>query len=376
MNNFSDRKTIYVVDDEEINLDLLDGILEDNYQVECFGGGQAFLEKFSQSPSDVVLLDVEMPGLNGLEVCQQLLEIKPKTPVIFVSMKASNEERLAGYVAGGFDYIVKPCDPQELLAKIALITQQMDSQRQLEADRKDITDAFMETLSDRGELGVVLEFSIKAFEAKSYQQLADFVTQALTELAYLKCAVLVNGNQGSLCWTSEGFCSPMESEILSLLKEKGRIYNFNNRVQVNEEFISVLIKNMPSDEKIYGRVIDHIPRLLRIASACIENIDTSHNLSASRETLSTLQAVSNQLMDAEAVLMNSVSGFMRSTETEILRIKHSIQYLALSEEQENKLLEGLSIVLDQALKSSDEIADICDKFDALVHRLKDMLPRH
>jgi len=373
MNSQELSHTVLIVDDEDINLDLMQGILEDDYQVECYNNGADCLRRCQQSAVDLLLLDVDMPDLNGLEVCRRLLDIQPQCPVIFISAKGSNAERLEGYAAGGYDYIVKPCDPKELLAKIALILQQKEQYRQLDDTRAQIFDGFMEAASGSGEQGLLLQFSVSLFDVRSYQRLAELLLDCLQELAELKASVLVTGQQQPLACTSDGPCAPMEEEIMLLLKDKGRIYKFQQRYQINEARVSVLIKNMPVDEKISGRMLDHIPLLLRLASACVDNIDTSNELASSLQVIETVQSACTELDDAGEELRQSMLSFTTLTENEFLRISNEVQYLALTEQQENKLMTSFARALDQASKSSEQSLSVCNRLSDVINELRTLI---
>ena len=367
------KKTIFVIDDEEINLDLLQGILEDDYKVNCFNNGKSCLQAFEEIPADIVLLDVEMPELDGLETCRRLLELAPNLPVVFISAKSSQEERLAGYSAGGYDYIIKPCDANELLAKIKIIIQQQEQQQQISEQHQNISQAFMEVASGSGEQGILIRFAIAVFELKTHQELAEALIASLGELNGLKGSVLIKGQKEHLFWSDRGTCPPIEMQILETLQNKGRIYEFSDRIQVNETHVSALIKNMPEDEMSRGRYRDHIPLLLRIASAQTNKLNTDAVLTSSQQRMETIQNVCHQLSDAEAVLHNNISNFIVITEDEFERIQDEVQYLALSEEQEVKLLSSLEKALKQAHKSANDAIEVCSRFGEIVSTLKQTL---
>ncbi|MGB4725968.1 MAG: HD domain-containing phosphohydrolase [Thermogutta sp.] len=118
----SQKPTILVVDDCEVNREILLELLSDEYYVLTVPNGEQALRILPQAAPDVVLLDIMMPGLNGYETCRQIKSgpLGPLTQVILVSGKSSTQERLEGYAAGADDYIVKPFDHEELLAKIGV----------------------------------------------------------------------------------------------------------------------------------------------------------------------------------------------------------------------------------------------------------------
>ncbi len=114
------KNRVLVVDDCEANLDILEELLRIEYDVETAIDGDECLEKIiSQSP-DLVLLDVMMPGMDGREVCREIKSgpYGEATQVMLVSGQATVEERVKGYEVGADDYITKPFDHDELLAKV------------------------------------------------------------------------------------------------------------------------------------------------------------------------------------------------------------------------------------------------------------------
>lgn len=112
---------ILIVDDEPFNLDLLEQELaEYEYVIERAGDGIEALEKTESFKPDVILLDYMMPKMNGLEVVKRLreTELHKGIPVILLTAKATLEDKIAGLDAGADDYVTKPFDSFELLARV------------------------------------------------------------------------------------------------------------------------------------------------------------------------------------------------------------------------------------------------------------------
>ncbi|MFH1251082.1 MAG: hybrid sensor histidine kinase/response regulator [bacterium] len=124
--------TILIVDDVTTNLDLLKGLLFEQYNVKVANNGPLAI-KIAQMGTgpDLILLDIMMPGMNGFQVCEQL-KSDPKTqdiPIIFLTAKTEIEDIVMGFEAGGVDYLTKPFNPHELLARVntqILIKKQRD----------------------------------------------------------------------------------------------------------------------------------------------------------------------------------------------------------------------------------------------------------
>lgn len=112
---------ILIVDDEPFNLDLLEQELADQgYTIERANDGAEALEKLPSFLPDVILLDYMMPRMNGLEVLKRLRtdERHKGLPVILLTAKATQEDKIRGLDAGADDYVIKPFDSFELLARV------------------------------------------------------------------------------------------------------------------------------------------------------------------------------------------------------------------------------------------------------------------
>ncbi|REK42308.1 MAG: response regulator [Actinobacteria bacterium] len=112
---------ILIVDDEPLNLDLLVEELEDRgYLVETAENGAVALEKVAKSPPDLILLDIVMPVLDGLETCRRIKNdpVTALIPVVMMTALTAVEDRIRGIRAGADDFLSKPVDDRELMARI------------------------------------------------------------------------------------------------------------------------------------------------------------------------------------------------------------------------------------------------------------------
>ncbi len=114
-------KRIYIADDDRNIRELIARFLRsEGFEAEGFETGDRLLEVFMDRPSDMVILDVMMPGTDGLTLCARLREKSP-VPIIIVSARDSELDRISGISLGGDDYLVKPFSPVELVARIKAI---------------------------------------------------------------------------------------------------------------------------------------------------------------------------------------------------------------------------------------------------------------
>jgi len=111
---------ILAVDDDPNNITILKELLDDNYNLKTSATGEQALEIAQNFRPDIILVDIMMPGMDGYEVCRRLREYctLKNTKIIMVSARAMVTERLEGYKAGADDYITKPFEGDEFLAKV------------------------------------------------------------------------------------------------------------------------------------------------------------------------------------------------------------------------------------------------------------------
>jgi two-component system, OmpR family, response regulator len=113
---------VLVVDDEPAITDLLATALRYmGYQVTTASTGHAALEAAATAAPDLVVLDVMLPDLDGFEVCRRLRDARDFVPVIFLSARDSEDDRVTGFVRGGDDYVTKPFSLEELTLRIGAL---------------------------------------------------------------------------------------------------------------------------------------------------------------------------------------------------------------------------------------------------------------
>jgi two-component system KDP operon response regulator KdpE len=122
------QATILVVEDEPRLVRLLRAVLESGgYRMAVVHDGAAAIERVALDPPDLVLLDLRLPGdLDGYAVCERIREFA-LTPIIMVTARAREDEKLRGFAAGADDYVTKPFSARELLARVQAVLRRTTS---------------------------------------------------------------------------------------------------------------------------------------------------------------------------------------------------------------------------------------------------------
>lgn len=123
------KRSISIAEDDANIRTLISLFLEnEGYEVRQYETGDALLEAFMEHPANLVILDIMMPGTDGLTLCASLRK-KSNVPIIIVSARDSEADRIAGITLGSDDYLTKPFSPMELVARVKALF------RRLELDR-------------------------------------------------------------------------------------------------------------------------------------------------------------------------------------------------------------------------------------------------
>ena len=125
------KKKIYIADDEKNIRSAIRTFLESSgYIVEDFENGDLLMAAFAESPADLVILDVMMPGSNGFVICRNLRRIS-RVPVIMLTARDSDLDYATGLDLGSDDYLTKPFSPMALTMRVKALFRRMEYDRQI-----------------------------------------------------------------------------------------------------------------------------------------------------------------------------------------------------------------------------------------------------
>jgi len=210
--------SILIVDDIPANLEILCESLEEaGYEVQVAADGQSALEAVAYSAPELILLDVELPGANGYEICRQIKsqETTHKIPVIFLTARDETAGVLEGFAAGGLDYIVKPFEKDEVLIRVRTQLERVRLERELGRRNDELeekNEALEAEITRRRQLSTERDhlagrLSLQSAQEAQHWGLAGFVGQSRTiqrildDLNVLQQAettsVLITGESGT-----------------------------------------------------------------------------------------------------------------------------------------------------------------------------------
>lgn len=166
--NGTSAKILIIEDEGAVREGLVDNLKFEGYEVICSENGNTGLEAFASEKPDLVILDVMMPGLDGLEVCRRIRATQSETPIIMLTAKGSEVDKVVGLELGADDYLTKPFGMRELFARVKAILRRMQGSKSQAAPVKEelqfgeVTIDFRTYRAHRGDAELTL--SAKEFE--------------------------------------------------------------------------------------------------------------------------------------------------------------------------------------------------------------------
>lgn len=162
-------KKIYVADDEKNIRELIKSFLErEGAVVQAFPDGLALMKAFDNAPADMLILDVMMPGVDGYTLCSAIRSTS-NVPIMIVSAKDGETDRIAGLMLGSDDYMVKPFSPVELVLRVKALFRRMEQDVSRSVNKLEYGDITLYPEGKSAECkGVDLSLTVMEMEFLSY----------------------------------------------------------------------------------------------------------------------------------------------------------------------------------------------------------------
>lgn len=131
-----EKKLIYIADDEINICNIIKSfLLKEGFEVEAFNDGRSVLEAFNTRQADMLIIDIMMPEIDGYSLCS-LIRQKSSVPIIIVSAKDTEPDKIAGLTLGSDDYLTKPFSPMELVARVKSVFRRIELDKTRAGDNK------------------------------------------------------------------------------------------------------------------------------------------------------------------------------------------------------------------------------------------------
>lgn len=369
------KHRILLVDDSPNELRIMLEVLKHSYAiVVATSGEQAINMVEADREIELVLLDVNMPEKDGFETCEEIHNIVPNLPIIFVSANDSTEEILKGFNAGAIDYITKPIDTKVVARKVDVIVNEREMLSKLEDEHKSTSDIVMSVIASAGHLGTVLGFLRSGLKIKTHEGLISALFDVFDGLNMDVCAQLRTPNS-NINRSSSGSLTPLEEDLLKRASSmSGRFLEKGTRYIVNFESISVIVKNMPiEDSNLQGNLRDNLMMILEDTNALnqkllnTETSDVSNTVDRNTkkqiaDIAGTMNMLSLQYIDNKSKLIDLFEEMNNEFEKAFFK-------LGLLEQQEELLASIVAAKAEQFSLYMNKTAEVDDAIFSLQSQL-------
>ncbi|AVG17368.1 hypothetical protein CFN79_16695 [Chromobacterium vaccinii] len=256
-----EKHRMLVIDDDPIVSQVMQMLFETELHLTCKVTGEEGLKAVAEEKPEIVLLDIEMEGMDGYEACRRIRQLDlPFQPyIIFVSAHSDPVKRLAAYSVGGEDFVSKPLQPEELVRKVEQALRYRREIHELKSQAQGAMSVAMSAMTDSSALGICLQYFRRLFQAVDSGQLMRTTLDALGEFG-LAASVQFRDNGEVKTLSSESGNSQLESLLLQdLSAERQHIVCYDSRCAFNYGPVSLLINNMPVDDiERCGKLKDYL----------------------------------------------------------------------------------------------------------------------
>lgn len=344
-------------DDKFIQKVITKSLSSDSLVVRTANDGEAGIEEAIRNIPDLILLDVEMPGINGYETCIRLREIDEtkNIPIIFLSSHSSLQERMQGYEVGADDYLVKPFEKENLLVRVNILVKYHNEREELRKQYELAHKNAMTALTGAGELALAFRFLEKSNSYHTINDLAQGLLESTEQLSIECCAMIIEQDQ-LLWYSSENTTiSPLEKELIEMCDKNARFLDFGNRTIINYPKVSLLVKNMPLDDiERYGRIKDLLPLLLSSVNSKINALITQDALiQQSSHLFDSFRKIRNSLFYLGSTIVKNRDESIEIMNALTQELNCDLLRMGLEDDQEAYLLNRIDTALENVMEEMD-----------------------
>lgn len=363
---------VLIIDDDTDYLSLLAEGLEDNFNVRCANNLSLAEELLNENILfDIALVDENIGDEKGSEWIkqQQGLKLAVKSFVLYSGL-ATEEAILNGLACGADDFLAKPISLLALNNKLEKLIDYQGKIHDFESEIKSKDNVINISMAQASKYGSCMQLTSKLNQCFTIEQIRDNVFSYFYSMNLHGCIAFYPMNEDPCFFSAQkGYCSPVEIEVMELLKIKPRLYRFGPRTIFNHSTVSILILNLEDgtvDTDIY---IDALASVIECMGARMEFIAYKNSLTNVQEQIQQAVTTTKKMVEISKMHQQEIMNEI------VQKIGMSFHVLDLSMEQEDYLMK---LVHDALKKHSQddihflEITELLDGALQSVDQLKDL----
>ena len=277
---------------------------------------------------------------------------------------------MAAFDVGADDFVAKPFVAEEICRKAKVAVRLKADRNKLFSEKVMADSETLLLLTSLEETNVVLKFTRSSLGCRSLQSLAELMISSLKECG-LTCHVQIRGHHNTLTMTPRGTATPLESSIIELSKNQGRIFQFKRRMIVNYDSISILVIDMPvEDVAAAGRIRDYVAMICESGEDAVDNInlrlDANNRADELRQLVEATRTALEKLHDLHCSLQADTRFGLDQM---VLTLEDMYISLGLRESQEFTISEVIRDAVTSVMKILDQGSAADDDFKVILQNL-------
>lgn len=369
-----------IEDDKFVQKMIIKALKSSAISVRTADDGEAGIEAATQQIPDIILLDVEMPGINGYETCDRLrnTEATKEVPIVFLSSHSSLRERMQGYEAGGDDYLTKPFEAENLLARINILIKYQQERKKILDEYKLAQQNAMLAMTSSSELALAMRFLEKSLSYQDVDALIFGLFDSMSQFSLNCCAMIsINGHHHWYSSDGSGSISPLEKELIEMCDKEVRFLDFGARTIINYSQVSLLVKNMPLDDMDrYGRIKDLVPILLSAVNTKISTLNTQEALTQQGTNLiDSFSLIRKSLYYLGLNIVDNRKDSVKILNKLVEELNYDFLRMGLEEHQEEYILDRIDTAIEAAMVEMDAGKEIRASLTFILSNLTNVIEK-
>lgn len=363
------KSRILLVDDDEACLELLEGMLEDEYEVLTLVGTDLVLPYFEETLPDALIFNPRFVRATYTELCEFVRRLRPPCYLVCLADQEDLAESIAFYESGVDDYLPKPFNPVALYHKIKTaidarllrlsLTNQADSAR---------TMAFS-MMEANSELGTLLRCIEQIMASKSFETLGAAMA-GLADDFNVTVAIQLRSQGGVYNFRCDD--DSLEARVLAAGRSKPKIVENRGRLIMNQQHVSLLVINLENvDPNRYGRLKDNLAIMMNTAEARIDSL--AHELSIEERRAEIVRGVTDHVCVSMEAIREQFARYEAGVWRNVIEFRDHMSdimmAIALDEDHEGIIMRSIDGFLKELTETQKTKALVDSSFETLLHEM-------
>jgi CheY-like chemotaxis protein len=360
---------IYLTSADQAFIARIKDALTGSFDLNIFHNAADCQAALSRKQPHALLLDTSLPNGDGYALHQAIRDDFDTSDVYQLLLCSADEAARDDMVAD--DFLIKPFADAAFLRKTSLLNKALENRQRSSEQMSYAQSVAMTAMSSMGELGIVMGFMSKSFSCRTIQAVGDLALNAIKQYDLDSIIYFSWDGESYIARTDGVEILPADREHIAQLRPLGRLLELNNQLVVNYEHTTILIKQMPDDSALCGRLRDNIAMLCEGVESRVTGLLTEHDNLLKQQGIR--YAVS-EIRYSVANLHARQLAYLAAGRDMIGQVTHDFEdtfmHLALMPEVENELISQLVTLRQRMAELWSQPGEVEAKLQSVVSALE------